>query len=77
MKKFRVTRDADYVMGHLRYGHQEGVIEAESLEDAKRKIEEDGYDDCLDLVIDDYSVDDADYGDNEFEYEEINQEEEI
>lgn len=24
MKKFKVTQDADYVVGHLRYGHREG-----------------------------------------------------
>ena len=26
MKKFKVTQDCDYVMGHLRYGHFEGGI---------------------------------------------------
>lgn len=33
MKKFRVTQDLDYVMGHLRYGHLEGEFEAESKEE--------------------------------------------
>ena len=28
--KFKVIQEADYVIGHLRYGHREGVIEAES-----------------------------------------------
>lgn len=71
MAKFKVTQEADYVTGHLRCGHKEGIIEADSLEDAKKKVEEQGYDDCLDLVVDDYRVDDVEYGDNEFEYEEI------
>ena len=40
MAKFRVTQECDYVQGHLRYGHMEGIIEADSLEDSKRKVEE-------------------------------------
>ncbi len=71
MAKFRVRQEADYVMGHLRYGHREGVIEADSLEEAKRKVEEEGHDDILDLVVDDYEVEDVGFGDNEFKYEEI------
>lgn len=31
MAKFRVTQYADYVVGHLRYGHREAIIEADSL----------------------------------------------
>ena len=34
MAKFRVFQDANYAVGHLRYGHREGIIEAESKEDA-------------------------------------------
>lgn len=66
MARFFVTQDADYVMGYLRYGHREGYIEADSIEDARRKVEEEGYDDYLDLVVDDYSVEDVDYGNNKF-----------
>ena len=39
MAKFFVKQDADYVVGHLRYGHREGYIEADSIEDAKKKLE--------------------------------------
>ena len=70
MARFFVTQETDYVMGHLRYGHREGYIEADSIDDARRKVEEEGYAECLDLVVDDYSVEDVDYGDNEFEIEE-------
>lgn len=76
MAKFRVRQDADYVMGHLRYGHREGIIEADSKEDALNKLENEGYTDYLDLIVDDYSVEDASYGDNEFEIEEVESEEE-
>ena len=67
--KFMVTRDADYVMGHLRYGHLEGVVEVESEKELLEMIENGSVEDHLDLVVDDYSVDDVDYGNNKFEYE--------
>ena len=70
MAKFRVTQDADYVVGHLRYGHREGVIEADSKEDALNKLKNEGYTDYLDFVLDDYEVEDAEYED-EFDIEEI------
>lgn len=74
MAKFFVKQDADYVVGHLRYGHREGYIEADSIEDAKKKLEEEGYTDYLDLVVDDYEIEDADYGNNQFEIREVNAE---
>lgn len=40
MKKFRVTRYADYVMGHLRDGHREGIIENASYDGMEFEIHE-------------------------------------
>lgn len=77
MAKFKVFQDADYVQGHLRYGHREGIIEADSKEDALNKLKNEDYTDYLYLEIDDYEVDDLDYGDNEFEIEEILEEDVI
>lgn len=74
MAKFKVTQEADCVMGYLRYGHREGVIEAESKEDALNKLKNEGYTDYLDFVLDDYSCEDVEYGDNEFEIEEMEEE---
>ena len=71
MAKFNVSQEADYAMGHLRYGHREGVIEAESKEDALNKLKNEGYADYLDFVLDDYSCEDVEYGDNEFKIEEV------
>lgn len=71
MAKFKIRQEADYVFGHLRYGHREGVIEADSKEDALSKLQNEGYADYLDLKVDDYEVDDVEYGDNEFEIEEV------
>ena len=77
MAKFKVFQDADYVQGHLRYGHREGIIEADSKEDALNKLKNEGYRKYLDLEIDDYEVESVDYGDNEVEIEEILEEDVI
>lgn len=69
--KFRVTRDADYVTGHLRYGHQEGIVEVKSEKELLKMIKNGSLEEYLELVVDDYCVDDVDYGNNEFEYEAI------
>lgn len=71
MRKFKVIQDADYAIGHLRYGHREGIIEADSKEDALDKLKNHGYTDYLDFVVDDYELDDVDYGNNPFEIEEV------
>ena len=69
--KFRVTQEANYVMGHLRYGHREGIVEANSKENALKLIEG-NEDDYLDIVIDDYEIEDADFENNPFEIEGVN-----
>lgn len=70
MAKFRAFQGANYAVGHLRYGHREGIIEAESKEDALNKLRNEGYTDYLDFVVDDYELEDVDY-DDYFEIEEI------
>lgn len=70
MARFLVRQETDYVVGHLRYGHREGYIEADSIEDARRKVEEDGYAELFNVIVDDYEIEDVEYGDNEFEIEE-------
>lgn len=61
MKKFKIKVSTDYVVGHLRYGHYEVEIEAESLEKAKEYINTDegkGYiRDIGEFEVDDYEVD--------------------
>ena len=70
MKKFLVTADLDYVTGYLRYGHLEGIVEAESEEVLKEWIKEKDFDQYLEVVADDYEIDS--YGDiGEYEYEEV------
>ena len=70
MKKFLVTADLDYVAGYLRYGHLEGIVEAESEEVLKEMMKKKNFTRHLDIIVDDYSVND--YGDiGEYEYEEV------
>lgn len=63
MKKFKVSVPTDYVVGHLRYGHYELEIEAESLEKAKEYINsEEGkkyiHGNADSFEVDDYEIDD-------------------
>ena len=71
MAKFKVRQDADYLVGYLRYGHREGVIETNLVEDALNKLQNEGYIDYLDLVVDDYEVEDANYGSNPFKIDPV------
>ena len=63
-KKVKFNIPLDYVIGYLRYGHKEGVLEltAEEFEKLQENPEEFIYEEEilheLDLVIDDYRVED-------------------
>lgn len=57
--KFNVTADLDWVSGHLRYGHLEGIVDVESEEELDALIESGDIKHYLDLVVDDYEVDDC------------------
>ena len=64
MKKILIDAPLEYVAGHLRYGHLEGVIEISDEEFEKFKenpidfLYDNEYIDELDLLIDDWRVDD-------------------
>lgn len=65
MRKVFIDAPLDYVTGHLRYGHLEGIVEMtdEEFEQFKKDpinfIYDNEYDfDELDLVIDDFEVED-------------------
>ena len=64
MKKILIDAPLEYVAGHLRYGHLEGVIEVPDKEFEKFKenpidfLYNNDYTDELDLLIDDWRVDD-------------------
>lgn len=62
MKKILIDAPLEYVAGHLRYGHLEGVIEIsdEEFENFKENpidfLYDNEYIDELDLLIDDWRV---------------------
>lgn len=64
MKKILIDAPLEYVSGHLRYGHLEGVIEISDEEFEKFKenpidfLYDNEYIDELDLLIDDWRVED-------------------
>ena len=63
--EFIVTKNCDYVVGHLRYGYLTGVIEADSLEEAREKLKQ-GFDGA-ELVVTDYAVDHYQPADEDWE----------
>ena len=56
--KFNVTADLDWVSGHLRYGHLEGIVDVESEEELEALIDSGDITEYLDLIVDDYEVED-------------------
>ncbi len=64
MKKIKFNIPLEYVAGHLRYGHMEGVLDLTEEEFKKLKedplkfIDDNDVLDNLELIIDDYRIDD-------------------
>lgn len=64
MKKILIDAPLEYVAGHLRYGHLEGTITITDEEFEKFKenpidfLYDNEYTDELDLLVDDWGVDD-------------------
>lgn len=64
MKKVHIYAPVDYLAGHLRYGHFEGDLELTDEEFEKLKedpldfINNEKYYFDLDLIVDDYEIDD-------------------
>lgn len=62
MAKYRISVPTDYVAGHLRYGHYETEIEAESLEKVKEYINsnegKEYIKEVAEFEVDDYEIDD-------------------
>lgn len=56
--KFFVTADVDWVMGYLKYGHMEGIVEVESEEELENLIDSGSIIHYVDLIVDDYRVED-------------------
>ena len=60
--KFKFRKELDYIVGHLRYGHIDGTVEADNLEESKKKLEEYEKKDLLcefgEVVVDDYECED-------------------
>lgn len=73
MARFKLYQDAEYVMGHLRYGHREGIIEADTLGEVLKKVDDEPGE-YTNFVLDDYEIDDICYDDNLIHIEEIKEE---
>ncbi len=67
--KFKVSQECDYVMGHLRYGHLEGVVDVKDEEELKGLIESDEITDYMEFKVDDCEIEECDTGCNKIEYQ--------
>ena len=57
MSKYFISVPVDYVVGHLRYGHLEGVVELQDDEiNTKEKLKKLIRNNC-ELLIDDWEID--------------------
>lgn len=62
--KYQVTGNVEYVMGHLRYGHYEGILdlteeEVQKLQQNPHLLRNEDYVDDLEFVIDGWAIDDS------------------
>lgn len=76
MKKVFVDYPVNWIAGHLRYGHREGSIEMtdEEFEEFKQNPEKwlsDREDIDLELLVDDWEIDDYDSDIEDVHWEEI------
>ena len=70
--KVRITKDCDFVTGHLRYGHLETEVEVNSLEEAKEMFPDESksyYN--MDLVVNSYAVNGYEVSSSPMQYEVI------
>lgn len=61
MSKYIVTADADWIQGHLRYGHWEMELTGAEYEEFKSLSEDEQIEylrDVGSLIVDDYEIDD-------------------
>ena len=59
--RVRIKIPVGWMQGHLRYGHLEGELEVSSQEQLNKLLSDEALMDYLDVVVDDYEVED--YGD--------------
>lgn len=66
--KYNVTADADWIQGHLRYGHYEGCLSEEQYQEYLNLSTKDEQlkfiADVCKLVVDSWEIDDYEYPSN-------------
>ena len=70
MAKIKLTRELDYVQGHLRSGHLELIVDENEWNSMSNDDKREFFRDNADVIVDDYEVEDYDWdGDSEIEAE--------
>lgn len=63
MAKIKLTRELDYVVGHLRNGHLELFVDENEWNSMSDEDKRDFFGDNAEVVVDGYEVEDYDWSD--------------
>ena len=63
MAKIKLTRELDYVQGHLRSGHLELIVDENEWNSMSDDNKREFFEDCAEVVVDSYEVEDYDWSD--------------
>lgn len=63
MAKIKLTRELDYVQGHLHSGHLELIVDENEWNSMSNDDKQEFFRDCAEVVVDDYEVEDYDWSD--------------
>ena len=63
MAKIKLTRELDYVQGHLHSGHLELVVDENEWNSMSDDDKREFFSDNAEVVVDDYEVEDYDWSD--------------
>lgn len=64
MAKIKLTRQLDYVVGHLRNGHLELFVDENEWNSMSDDDKRDFFGDNAEVIVDDYEIEDYDWSDN-------------
>lgn len=71
MAKIKLTRELDYVQGHLRSGHLELVVDENEWNSMSDDDKREFFRDCAEVIVDSYEVEDYDWSDTSVIEEEL------
>ena len=62
-----ISKNLNYVSGHLRYGHRELEVDEEKWNSMSDSEKDKFFDDNAEIIVDDYEIDDWEDSDEDYE----------